>query len=220
MGLCTFGVPQELALFLKERLALNTFVETGTFGGGTAAWAARHFPRVYSIEASEKYWREACTRHAGLDNVTFVHGHSPEQLAALRPQLDRPLFWLDAHWCGHDTAGEPSQCPLTDELAAIAAAALPQSAILIDDARLFLAPPPAPNRWEDWPDVAAVIEALDACGDLAIVVHDDVIVAVPRTLKPDLVSFLRALPPRSNEIMPPRRKPLLRGFLKKYRRRP
>jgi hypothetical protein len=219
MGSRNFGIPMPLALFLKERLALTTFVETGTFGGGTAAWAAQHFAHVYSIEASEKYWREARARYPALDNVSFVLGHSPAQLAALRSHFSRPLFWLDAHWCGSDTAGESDECPLLHELAAIAEAAPPDSAILIDDARLFLEPPPAPHRWEQWPDLAAVLAALRKCADPAVIVRDDVIVAVPRNLRSGLVQFLRSQPSSLDPMVPPSRTPLLRGFLKKYRRR-
>jgi hypothetical protein len=219
MGLCQLGVPEALVLFLKQRLDLGTFVETGTFGGSTAAWAARHFPRVYSIEASEKHWREARARYSALDNVTFSLGHSPHQLAALMPQFDRPLFWLDAHWCGSDTAGSASECALLDELQAIAKANLKQPAILIDDARLFLRPPPAPHRWEQWPDFSAVLAALKTCGDVYVAVREDVIVAVPRALRADLTTFWRSLPPTPGRDFVPQRKPLLRGFLKKYRRR-
>jgi hypothetical protein len=220
MGIVHFGVPEALALFLKQRLELRTFVETGTFGGRTAAWAARHFAAVYSIEASEKHWQAARTRYAALDNVTFALGDSPRQLAALMPRFDRPLFWLDAHWCGSDTAGGANECPLLEELAAIAAAGLPPPAILIDDARLFLQPPPAPARWEQWPDFAAVLAALRTCGELHVVVCDDVIVAVPAPLTAELADFLRALAPApAQDQAPPPRKPLLRGFLKKYRTR-
>ncbi|HXQ49506.1 MAG TPA: class I SAM-dependent methyltransferase [Stellaceae bacterium] len=218
MGLGQFGVPEPLALFLKRRLDLRTFVETGTFGGATAAWAARHFAKVYSIDASEKFWREARQRYAALDNVTFALGDSPQQLAALMPRFERPLFWLDAHWCGSDTAGSAMECPLLEELAAVAAAGLAQPAILIDDARLFLEPPPAPHRWEQWPDIAAVLAALQKCGALYVGVRDDVIVAVPAALRAELTAFWRAQPAAS--ALPPERKPLLRGFLKKHRGRP
>lgn len=218
MGICQLGVPEPLALFLRKRLDLETFVETGTYGGSTAAWAARHFSRVYSIEASEKHWREARTRHAALGNVTFALGHSPQQLAAL-PELERPLFWLDAHWTGGDTAGSASECPLLDELAAIAAADVQQPAILIDDARFFLRPPPVPHRWEQWPDFSSVLAALKKCGDVYVAVRDDVIVAVPSAIRAEMAAYWRSLPPTPGQDFVPRRKPLLRGFLKKYRRR-
>lgn len=213
MGAVHFGMPQQLALFLKEKLDLRTLVETGTYGGGTAAWAARHFARVYSIEASEKYWREAKARYPGLDNLTFVLGNSPHELAALRQKFERPLYWLDAHWCGGETAGVAQECPLLDEIAAIAA---PDAVIMIDDARLFLEPPPKPHAWEQWPDLAAVLAALARCGDPYVAVREDVIVAVPRSLRGALAEFWRGLPAPAHEA--PRRKPLIRGLLKKHRR--
>jgi predicted O-methyltransferase YrrM len=48
------GVRKRLALFLKDRFDLLDFVETGTYFGTSAAWAAEHFRRVYTIEASEE----------------------------------------------------------------------------------------------------------------------------------------------------------------------
>lgn len=221
MGSVNFGVPEQLALFLRDRFDLRTFVETGTFGGATAAWAAQHFATVYSIEASEKHWHEARQRYAALRNVDFVLGDSPARLSALMGRLERPMFWLDAHWCGGDTAGDAGECPLLDEIAAIAAARLPQAIILIDDARLFLQPPPAPHRWEQWPDIAAVLHGLERCGDLFVAVCDDVIVAVPREARGDVVAFWRRSPAPSAGLSPPppRRPGVFRGFLKKYRPR-
>ena len=146
MGSVHFGVPEELILFLKRKFELEDFVETGTFQGGSAAWAARHFKRVFTIEANEPLWRAARARYAALANVQFILGNSPEELTKLLPNLGRsPLIWLDAHWCGPHTAGETAECPLLAELAVIAAAHIEPKVVLIDDARLFMAPPPRGN---------------------------------------------------------------------------
>lgn len=197
MGSVHFSVPEELILFLKRQFDLEDFVETGTFQGNSAAWASGHFKRVFTIEASEPLWRAARTRHARLANIEFVLGNSPQQLKKLLPGLRRPLFWLDAHWCGPATAGETEECPLLAELAVISAAAIEPKVIVVDDARYFLAPPPTGHnhKWEQWPDLAAVMSALGNCGNPYIVVEDDVIAAVPSAARAALVTFLR--PPES-----------------------
>ena len=194
MGSVHFSVPEELILFLKQRFDLEDFVETGTFQGNSAAWASSHFKRVFSIEANEALWQAARARHAGLANVQFILGNSPPELAKLMPSLRRPLFWLDAHWCGPNTAGESDECPLLEELAVVAEAKIDPKIILIDDARYFLAPPPSGHnhKWEQWPDLAAVMAALKKCGEPYILAEDDVITAVPPAARGDLVAFLRA----------------------------
>jgi FkbM family methyltransferase len=209
MGSVHFSVPEELILFLKRKFDLEDFVETGTFQGASAAWASRHFKRVFTIEANEALWRAARARHASLANTQFMLGTSPEQLTMLLPNLSRPLFWLDAHWCGPHTAGETAECPLLDEIAAIAGAHVEPNVILVDDARYFLAPPPSGHnhKWEQWPDLAAVVSALGNCGNPYIVVEDDVIAAVPAAARADMVGFLRrpdrAAPPSVAPLGPP-----------------
>jgi hypothetical protein len=195
MGSVYFGLPEPLVGFLCERFALTSLVETGTFHGGTAAWAAPRFREVYSIEVAEPLWHAARERHRSLTNVTFLLGDAPSQLRTLAPKLERPLFWLDAHWCGSGTGRTKTECPVLEELAAIAAGRDDDPFILIDDARLFLAPPPRPHDWRDWPDLETVIAALHACGDLWITVRDDVIVAVPSAHRAALVEFFQSVPP-------------------------
>ena len=197
MGSVHFSVPEELILFLKRQFDLEDFVETGTFQGNSAAWGSRHFKRVFTIEASEPLWRAARTRHARLANVEFILGNSPQQLNDLLPRLRRPLFWLDAHWCGPSTAGATEECPLLAELAVISAAQIEPKVIAIDDARYFLAPPPPGHnhKWEQWPDLAAVMSALRGCGNPYVVVEDDVIAAVPPAARAALVAFLRPAEP-------------------------
>jgi hypothetical protein len=189
MGLIFPGVPQNLVLFLKQRFDLQTFVETGTLNGDSAAWAAQYFAHVFTIEASETLWQAARTRHAQTRNIEFIHAKSPEALRALSPRLNRPLFWLDAHWSGGGTAGQEAECPLLEELAAIAGCA--GVFVLIDDARLFLMPPPSPHNWRHWPDLATVTFALQRCGSPYVTVKDDVILAAPMTYQEDIADYLR-----------------------------
>ncbi len=190
MGLIHFGVPENIALFLKKRLGLKTFVETGTFSGVTAAWASQHFERVYTIEASEDLWRSAKEKHRALNNVEFVLGNSAKKLPMLRAHFEKPLFWLDAHWSSGKTAGEDAECPLLSELEAIAESGFADTAILIDDARYILAPPPSPHKWEHWPNIDEVISAINRCGDFFTVVKDDVIIAIPGKARHDFIQFI------------------------------
>jgi hypothetical protein len=183
------GVPKPLALFLKDRFDLVDFVETGTNDGDSAAWAAAHFRWVHSIEASEAVWDAARRRHADSGNIDFVLGDSRTELTAVLPRASRPLLWLDAHWCLGQTAGIQAQCPLLGELSAIAAAGIAEPVIMIDDARFFLEPPLPPYKWEQWPDLNAVMGTLRHCGDLYIAIKNNVIVAVPASARADLVEF-------------------------------
>jgi hypothetical protein len=203
MGLVHPGIPHEIILFLKQQFGLETFVETGTLNGNSAAWASRYFKRVVTIEASEPLWRAARARHAQMTNVEFMWDNTAQQLPALIPALENPLFWLDAHWSGGHTAGEFDECPLLAEIAAISKSKLEKSqpeksqlenvVIVIDDARLFLCPPPAPHKWEHWPDLSTVISALEACGNPYVTVTDDVIIAVPRVARGAMVDYLRRM---------------------------
>ncbi len=197
MGAVDFGIPRNLATLLKSKLGLANFVETGTYKGDTAAWAAGEFARVWTVEADPALAAQAKARFVAVGNVTVVEGDSVAGLARLIPDLPGPtLFWLDAHWCGTDktaTAGELDQCPLLRELAEIARSPF-EHAILVDDARYFLAPPPRPNRIEQWPDAEATISALrEGRADRFVGVIDDVFVRVPAALAPDLQAHIGRL---------------------------
>jgi hypothetical protein len=181
-----------LTLALRNAFYIEDFIETGTFLGGTAAWAASQFQRVTTIEAAPKLHAEAASRHAALKNLKFLLGDSREAMAAIVPTLTKPsLFWLDGHWSCEDTAGEADQCPLAGELAVLSQSPL-QHFILIDDARLFAAPPPAPLNVEQWPTLDTVMDALRAGNHTPyITMVEDVIVAVPPRAKPIVAAYCR-----------------------------
>jgi len=136
MGLVYHGIPPALALSLRDRYGLRFFVETGTLAGKSAAWAAKHFERVYTIEVSDKFHALAKQRFGGLSNVWFLLGDSRDLLPGVLAKLPGPaLVWLDAHW-SKDLGIAPTACPLLAEIAAIVVAPV-RCVTLIDDARLF-----------------------------------------------------------------------------------
>ncbi|MBS1912468.1 MAG: hypothetical protein JST22_10820 [Bacteroidetes bacterium] len=190
MGLVRMGPPEDLIVRLARARAIGHFVETGTYRGRTAAWAAEHFPSVWTIEFSRELYDEARERHRALENVRFCFGDSRTELERIVGMLDAPaLFWLDAHWSGGVTYGAEDQCPLLEEIAIINRSAA-ESYILVDDARLFLSPPQPPHRIEQWPDIAAVVDALrDGGREMYIVVIDDVIIAVPAAARETVAAY-------------------------------
>lgn len=192
MGAISFSIDQKLLALLTRELPIKTFVETGTFKGESLQIARSIFPDCYSIELSQEYYQAAVRHFAGQTGVHLLHGESPVCLRDLREKLQAipTLFWLDAHWCvAENTAGDTSQSPLLGELRAIGSLH-PQSVVLIDDARLYLCPPPAPHRANDWPDFHSIIEALAALNPThRFMVWNDVIAFYPLSLQSSISKF-------------------------------
>jgi hypothetical protein len=171
--------PKELILSIRDEFAVDCFLETGTHRGHTAAWAAKHFSLVVTIEASPELHQAAAQQHRLLANVRFVLGDSRTALAAELAALGAPaVLWLDSHWSGGETYGEQAECPLLSELEAVRASPLDHF-VFIDDARLFLSPPPRPHKAEQWPTLTEVMAALTVDRPRGVVVVGDVFVAVP-----------------------------------------
>jgi hypothetical protein len=61
--------------------------------------------------------------------------------------------------------------------------------ILIDDARLFLAPPEPPHDLGQWPDIGAVVAALNTGASKYVVVFEDAIIAVPSAARASLQAY-------------------------------
>ncbi|MFO0624673.1 MAG: hypothetical protein U0325_03585 [Polyangiales bacterium] len=192
MGIINHGVPRELVSLIRQAIHAEVFVEAGTFEGATAAWAAGSFGEVITIEAAPALFAAARARLKAHPNVRCEEGDSRGVLRRLLPTLQRTaVFWLDSHWSGGETYGKTDECPVLDEIELIAAAG-GAHAVLIDDARLFLCPPPEPHQPAQWPDLATVLAALARLpGRPWIFVLDDVICAVPGDARPALETFVR-----------------------------
>jgi hypothetical protein len=206
------GVPTELARELRKALGLVRAVETGTYrGGGTRALAAL-FPEVVTVELSSELHAAAAAELQDVGGVIALHGDS----SALLPGLvasDVPTLWfLDGHWSGGPTAGEGAECPVLDEVAALSAGS-PDDCVLIDDARLFAAPPPPPHDPSQWPGLVDVFDALRAAHPgHHVTMLADLVIAVPRRAKPIVDRFGQAM---STPDPPPGRFAGLMGRVKR-----
>ena len=180
MGIVNFGIPLDETKWLLTKQELDIFVEGGTYQGGTACSMSELFSTVYTIERSDVMYGIAKEKLSGIDNITLLKGDTREHLKNILIDNDNFLFWLDAHWSGGETYGKDDECPLLEELKIIFESSASNYAILIDDARLFLAPPPIPHDAGKWPsikDIASVIP----CG-YELIVRYDVLYIVKETI--------------------------------------
>lgn len=189
MGVINFGIPQAEAVYLKNKLGLSFAIEGGTFLGGTARFLAAEFDSVYTIEKSDVMYAEAKRNLLGVANVDLLQGDTREHLEAISAVKDNCLFWLDSHWSGGDTYGEGDECPLLEELKVLFASPMQNYAILIDDARLFLAPPPKPHDFEAWPGLRELFNVIPT--EFDFIVHDDVIFLTPKRI--DFPRYLQSV---------------------------
>lgn len=183
MGNVNFGPDEARTLALRDQYHLRVFVETGTYKGNTTKWAVQHFERVFTIEGDRKRFEktQADLGNARPSNATYIFGDSRHKLAGVLAAVHEPcLLWLDAHWNGggaREAYELGDECPLREELEAVNASTVAaRHVLMIDDARLFLAPPPYPHHPEQWlayPEIEALL------APRRVYVLDDVIYAEP-----------------------------------------
>jgi hypothetical protein len=192
VGAISFSIDERLLAFLVKELPLKLFVETGTYKGASLEVALRFFSRCESVEASPQLHEQARARFELRDNVRLHLGDSPSFLRQRQAEFARTptVFWLDAHWCNQDhTSGVASQSPLLGELEAIGSLHR-DSVVLIDDARLYLCAPPAPHRFENWPDLHSVAEALLRLSTRhRMMILNDVLIFYPTPLQTQAAEF-------------------------------
>ena len=192
MGAVTFGIPIDLASALVEAGGLTAAVETGTYLGDSAIALRRLVPKVWSIELIPAIYERA-KRRVHDDAIFLSCGYSPQVLAKIRDEVERPvLFWLDGHGgtiVGSDMPDGYPQCPVLEELAVIETyVSAAESCIMIDDARAFFGPMLQHNP-EEWPTFLEVSDRLRAGANRYVTVLDDVIIAVPARLRSTVDSW-------------------------------
>src|SRR5215831_3348371 len=167
------------------------FIETGTYEcGGIESALKAGFPRVISIELSEKYFAAAAARYAEHPRVEVLRGDSQLVLPAVLDGLQQQAtFWLDAHWSGGDMAFGGQNSPILEELLAIARHPINTHTILIDDLRLFdnprwpyTSPDYADNFGVTWKALLDGLQAINPGYEIAIVSGGSELVSYPDIL--------------------------------------
>ncbi len=168
----------DLMQTLKERFKIDVLVETGTWGGETAKNGSLFFQEVYTVELSHDLFQRAADKLISFPNVHTFEGHSPVFLEKILPQIEgRVLLWLDAHWCGDNTASCGKNTPIIEELQAIKTSGLKTAVILIDDIRCFHNLPEEVIGYGGYPQLNVIQELVHAInqdyefwllGDMAI----------------------------------------------------
>ncbi|MFT6128281.1 MAG: hypothetical protein ACJAVA_002782 [Flavobacteriaceae bacterium] len=119
----------------------------------------------------------------------MLKGDTREHLRNIIAENDNILFWLDAHWSGGDTYGATDECPLVEELNIIFEYNK-NHVVLIDDARLFLAPPPSPHNFKNWQSLTDICKTLP--DDWQMVVFEDVIYLYPNVINDEFKAYLQS----------------------------
>jgi len=196
MGLINFGIPEKETKFLKDSMKLDVFVEGGTYKGGTAKNMSTKFRKVYTIEKSDVMFNEAKENLKDIENVVMLKGDTREHLQDILEKNDNLLFWLDAHWSGGDTYGEEDECPLVEELEIIFKYDK-NHIILIDDARLFLAPPPLPHKFKNWQSLSDIIKVIPK--DWELIEYEDVMYIYPEKINNKFKVYIQQLITEKNK---------------------
>lgn len=131
------GAKRRALLGLTRRFGTTTFVETGTYFGGTVAFMRAHVSRIVSIELDTTLWRRAQWLFAKDSHIQILHGDSGDLLPSVCDSLhEQALFWLDGHYSGEETAHGRDVTPIQAELQTILWRR-ERHLVVIDDAREF-----------------------------------------------------------------------------------
>ena len=180
------GLPIELVKYLRDKLNIKTFIETGTGMGVTAEIAGEIFERVYTIEADMGRW-EYNKEKPENETIIYVLGKSPRALESLlcNSKDKHIVIFLDAH-CSYREQVTDVACPVLQEIATIPS----QHIVIIDDVHSFIYPHKVKSIRDVWPEITDVIIGLYKRDDPYVFIVGKSLVAVPRFLKNDVMEFL------------------------------
>ena len=151
-----------LCLLQDDYTKYNIFIETGTYNGSTIFSMESLFASLYTIEISEKYYKNTKQRYTDMkqmlslpmnNKIKFLLGDSSIVLQYILPTItEKCIIFLDGHWSGDDTGQGDKDCPLIEEITHINELCKMEAIIIIDDCRLF-GKGPKNGYNEDWSDI-------------------------------------------------------------------
>jgi hypothetical protein len=144
LATCRFRNPHSYLKYLMirrvgEATRSRTFVESGTFLGGTASRCAGIFDRVYTVELDPGLADRARQNLASHRNVTVIQGDGLAEIDRLFSSgaVAEILVFLDGHYSGVGTAKGVLVEPAVKEIEMLTRYRHLVNAVVIDDFRAF-----------------------------------------------------------------------------------
>lgn len=166
----------------------DVFVEGGTYKGNTARTMSEIFKNVYTIEKSNEMFNIANNDLSNISNIVMLKGDTREYLSTILENNNNILFRLNAHWCRELTNGVKDKCPLIEELNTIFSLKK-NFVILIDDARLFLAPLPKSHNFIQWSSITDIVSIIPTNWEL--IEYEEVIYLFPKLINNKFKTYLQ-----------------------------
>jgi len=133
------GIKQGVVKEYARAYQCRVFFETGTYLGDMIQAVKDDFRHIYSVELSERLYRQAQLRFKKDQHITLLQGDSGKVIRETLKQIQEScLFWLDAHYSGGITAKGDKLSPILDEVILILKHSVRNHVVLIDDARIFV----------------------------------------------------------------------------------
>jgi hypothetical protein len=179
---------KELMQHLIRTFQVDVLVETGTYMGTTAEQASSLFSKIFTVEIHKPTFLDTRRRLARYPNISIYCDNSHNFLAYPElSSLERPLYWLDAHYCGEGTGTLYSEkkwiiSPLERELEIILDHWPQKGIVLIDDLRGYLNLRPEDKPGREYTTVSKLYSMVKAhkeplefyvLGDMGIIFHAD-----------------------------------------------
>jgi hypothetical protein len=121
-----------------RRYKLRTFVESGTYLGGTVAFMRKYCGQLYSVEYQPHLAKAAQERFVGDPAIHIFHGDGSHWIPRIVPELrESALFWLDGHFAAGTARSGEVACPTLAEISVALADTRYPHVLLIDDASEF-----------------------------------------------------------------------------------
>lgn len=173
---------------LASQFQATTFVETGTWKGNTTYSAGMIYDHVISIEISPQWYQNACNRFANNKNIKLYLGDSAKVLHEIANTIPgKPIFYLDAHYCGGNSGKGDVICPIFEELQDISNSKHRHSAIIIiDDIRFFY------EGNDFYPSIQKVIAEINQMGSYQYIQVYDQLIAFPSNSTVSISPVVRA----------------------------
>ena len=166
-----------------KKHSVTKYIETGVYRGETVSYIFEakslkiiNVTDIYGMELGKDLANKLIKKYERYANVHIYEGDTVKILPTILENInDRALFWLDAHYSGHDTARGNVDCPLLKELEIIKKHNINNHVILIDDARTF-----HDKDNKSWPSLRRVYNGVKRINDnYNIKIENDIIVCEP-----------------------------------------